>query len=125
MKKMLLAVAVLAGLGLFAHPAAAAPAVKSVEVLDSSTTCNGMTSSNSAGTSLFASPIYTYVSVENEDSSAIVYCNELSGVATSGAARGKKVRPGVTVTWVLALGTNWYCINDSGAPVNIMVCKGF
>lgn len=96
------------------------------EVLRTTSTCTGMSISNSAATNVIVSSKtgYSYISVESEDASASLFCNESPTVTTSGNSRGKEVRPDQTITWIIPPGIFWYCRSGGGAATAAMICRG-
>jgi hypothetical protein len=127
MKKLVILGLLALGFTLKPNLAAAEQATSVISVMRSSMSCQGFSISNSAGTSVIVSTStgYYFVGVGNEDASSNLFCNELSGVTTSGSARGFKLTPGQFVLWTLTPGMNWYCISGGGSSTNAMVCRGY
>jgi hypothetical protein len=66
---------------------------------------------------------HTFISIFNEDATAIIYCGDNAHVTASGTNKGIKVNSGATVVWALGMWQNWFCISDT-AGKTAGICSG-
>lgn len=122
-----LALAFVPGLSLKAQ-AATEPTTAIVETMSSTMTCLGVQISNSAGTMVLGSTVtaHRYVTVNNTDASAALWCAERSAVSVTAAsvAAGFKITAGQSVFFALVPGMPFYCRSDGGASTWASVCRG-
>ena len=116
-KLKFLTIAIFAAIGLF-QPAAAQETAQPVTMISRSTgTSEAITISHNSVTTVVdnSSQTYRYAYVENEDTSASLFCNYKTNVATSGAARGERIRPGKWKAWTLLYNQSLYCKCDGAS----------
>ncbi len=124
MTKKLIALAVVVSTTLAFSPYVAEAVVPVRDELEQGQFCLPQNVDNATATAVIsdASNAWTAVIVNN-DSAQVLRCSERANTANSGANRGFRVPVNGAVGWSLKPGQLWYCINDGGAPVSVVVCK--
>jgi len=87
--------------------------------------CDPINVDNVVATAVISDESKGFISViMNNDSAANIHCSQRANTTSAGATRGFRLTPGAAAGFSLKPGQLWFCINDSGAPVSMVICKG-
>lgn len=67
---------------------------------------------------------YTYLYVENEESTFNLFCAERENVTTLGDLRGKKIAPDKWFAWTLVPGMDFHCVCSGATGCQSMTMRG-